>query len=194
MEEPMAVSLAEYRTRAVVQPARPRTGLAALIAKLVAFCAIVPYALVAFGLRLLMADLFFLPGQAKITGPVVPIKLDIPNFPPIDVTVILPTGLKAETLQLFETQYAALPLPSDIAAYLFTYAEFVLPVCLVLGFATRIASLLLLVMTVLTAVYVAPNAFWSTYVYWGGILLVLMSAGPGTLSVDGLIRHLYEKQ
>jgi putative oxidoreductase len=189
----MADSITEFRERVAVQPARSHSLIASGIAKLVALCAIIPYALVAFALRLVMARVSFLDSQAKITGPVVPINLDVPNFPMIDVAIILPTGLKAEALQTLEAQYAALPLPTTVAAYLFTYAEFVLPVCLVLGFATRFAALALLAMTVLLAVYVTPDALWPTYVYWGGILLLLMSVGPGALSIDALIRFLYER-
>ena len=52
---------------------------------------------------------------------------------------------------MFETQYANLPLPPAFAAELWSYAEFVLPLCLVLGFATRFAALALLIMTALLA-------------------------------------------
>src|SRR4051812_16511429 len=114
MGSPMASSITEFRPRHPAQPVRRRSLVAAFLAGLVALCGIIPYALVALALRLVMARVFFLPGQTKITGPVVPINFEIPNFPAIDVTVILPTGLKAETLQLFETQYAALPLPPTV--------------------------------------------------------------------------------
>lgn len=192
----MTASMTEFRPQAIVPPSvRPRSIIGIVIDKLVALCGIVvPYALVALTLRLVMARLFFLSGQTKITGPAVPINIAIPNFPTIDVSVILPTALKSETLQSFETQYSALPLSPNVAAYLFTYAEFVLPICLLLGFATRFAALALLAMTILIAMDVMPDGFWSTYAYWAGILLVLMSVGPGAISIDALIRYLYEKQ
>ena len=160
-----------------------------------AFFAALLYALVALGLRLVMARVFFLSGQAKIEGPELPIHLSIPNanLPALDFTVILPTAIKASTYQMFETQYAGLPIPSTVAAVLFTYAEFVLPICLVLGFATRFAALVLLVMTVLLQVYVVPGMWWPAHVYWISILLVLMSLGPGAISIDALIRWLYQR-
>jgi putative oxidoreductase len=105
----------------------------------------------------------------------------------------LPAEIKASTFEMFQTQYAALPMPPTVAAHVFAYAWFVLPVCLVLGFATRLGALGLLVLTVLLSVYITPEAFWGSHVYWEAILLVLMTVGPGAVSFDALIRHIYEK-
>ena len=164
----------------------PRSSfIATAIDKLVALCGVVPYALVALGLRFVIARVFFLSGQTKITGPEIPISLFNPAG---DFTIVLPAEIKASTFELFQTQFAALPMPPTVAAYLFTYAEFVLPVCLVLGFATRLSALALLVMTVLIQVYVVPEALWSAHVYLFAILMVLMSVGPGAISLDALIR------
>lgn len=94
---------------------------------------------------------------------------------------------------MFATQYASLPLSSTFATYLFTYAEFVLPICLIIGFGTRLSALALLVLTVLMQVYIAPQALWTVHVYLFAILMVLMSVGPGSISVDALIRYIYQK-
>jgi len=169
-------------------PAASQSTIALIVAKLVALCAVIPYALVAVGLRFVMARTFFVSGQSKIEGPVVQSPI-----PGVDFSFVLPAGIKDSTFQLFQTQYAALPMPPTLAAYLFTYAEFVLPVCLLLGFATRFSALGLLIMTVLIQVYVLPTAFWTTHVYWIAILMVLLSVGPGSISVDRLIRYVYEK-
>lgn len=174
-------------------PSRSTFLIGSIIDKLILLCAIVPYALVALGLRLVIARAFFLDGQSKIDGPTVPLDLGGVTGGFLPQTVVLPAQVKDATFQLFQTQYAALPLPSALAANLFTYAEFVLPVLLVLGFATRFASALLLAMTVLLSLYVMPQAFWSLHVYWAAILLVLMSLGAGAISVDFGIRKLYEK-
>ncbi len=170
----------------------PRSSslIATAIDKLVAICGVVPYALVALGLRLIIARVFFLSGQTKIAGPAIPIALFNRDG---DFTIMLPAEIKPSTFELFQTQYAALPMPPTVAAYLFTYAEFVLPVCLVLGFATRLSALALLVMTVLVQVYVVPEALWTTHVYLFAILMVLMSVGPGAISLDALIRTVYRK-
>ena len=150
---------------------------------------VVPYALVALGLRFLMARVFLLSGQGKIAGPEIPISL----IKGAEFTIVLPAEVKPETFELFRTQYADLPMPSTVAAYLFSYAEFVLPVCLVLGFATRLSALALLVMTVLIQVYVAPEALWTAHVYIFAILAVLISAGPGAISLDAIVRAVHQK-
>jgi putative oxidoreductase len=162
-----------------------------LVDKLVAMCAMIPYALVAVGLRLVIARAFFISGQSKIDGPSIPLRLNIAD---VEFTVVLPAQIKPETFQVFETQYAGLPMSPDLAAYLFSYAEFLLPICLVLGFATRFAALGLLAMTALLAAYVMPAMWWSTHVYWASILLVLVSAGPGAISLDAMIRWLYSRE
>jgi putative oxidoreductase len=169
----------------------PRSSslLASLIDKLVALCGVVPYALVALGLRFLIARAFFLSGQVKISGPEIPISV----LKGADFSIVLPAEIKPETFELFQSQYSALPMPPAVAAYLFTYAEFVLPICLVLGFATRLSALALLVMTVLIQVYVAPEALWTAHVYIFAILMVLMSVGPGAISLDAIIRYVYQK-
>ena len=160
-----------------------------MIDKLVALCGVVPYALVALGLRFLIARVFFLSGQAKISGPEIPISL----FKGAEFTIVLPAEIKPATFELFQTQYAALPMPPAVAAYLFTYAEFVLPICLVLGFATRLSALALLAMTVLIQIYVVPEALWTAHVYIFAILMVLMSVGPGAISLDAVIRYVYQR-
>jgi uncharacterized membrane protein YphA (DoxX/SURF4 family) len=171
-------------------PTGSRSNVALVAGKLVALGAATAYAVVALGLRLVMARTFFLPGQAWIEGPRIPIR---PGIGDMEFSVILPAGIKETTFQLFETQYASLPLPPTVAAYLFTYAAFVLPICLVLGFATRLAALGLLVVTMLLQVYVMPALWWSAHVYWVSILLVLTSVGPGAISIDALIRAIYRR-
>jgi putative oxidoreductase len=168
---------------------RSSSWVAIAIDKLVLLCGVIPYALVALGLRFLIARVFFLSGQAKIAGP----EFSFPLVKGAEFTIVLPTEIRPETFELFRTQYAELPMPSTVAAYLFTYAEFVLPVCLVLGFATRLSALTLLAMTVLIQVYVAPDALWTAHVYLFAILMVLMSVGPGAISLDALIRYVYQK-
>jgi putative oxidoreductase len=182
----MTTAVSDFRPR----PA-PSSGsiTASLIDKLVALCGVIPYALVAFGLRFVMARVFLLDGQPKIDGPAIPF-----NFTrDLNFTIVLPAEIKESTFQLFQTQYANLPISPNVAAYLFSYAEFLLPLCLIIGFATRFAALALLAMTVLLSVYVMPAAFWTTHVYWIAILMVLMSVGPGAVSLDRLIRYIYEK-
>ncbi len=183
----MAVSGSDFPLE---QERRSSSLIAIAIDKLVALCGVVPYALVALGLRFIIARVFFMSGQTKISGPEFPISLLGRGG---DFSIVLPATIKPATFELFETQYAALPMPPTVAAYLFTYAEFVLPICLVLGFATRLSALALLAMTILIQIYVVTDALWTAHVYLFAILMVLMSVGPGAVSLDAVIRHVYRK-
>jgi putative oxidoreductase len=168
---------------------RRHSRTASTVNALVTTCAIVPYALVGLWLRFVMARLFFLEGQAKIDGPILHF-----NMRGLEASVVLPTQIKHSTMEMFETLYANLPIPPSATTHIFAYAEFLLPICLILGFATRLSALVLLILTVLTAVYVTPGEFWTTQVYWISILVVLLSVGPGGISIDALIRYLYRRE
>jgi len=169
-------------SRATLDDSRPRSG-----ERLAAACGAALYALVGLGLRFVIARVFFMAGQAKIAGPVVVIPL---WFRDASLPVTLPAAVKPATFELFANQYAALPMSPTFAAYLFSYAEFVLPICLVLGFATRLSALALLAMTVLVQICVMPEPFWATPVYLTAILAVLVAVGPGGISLDALIRAI----
>jgi putative oxidoreductase len=185
-----ALPAAVSTSAAIVAPAdkrarRSRSIIGLTVDSFVAACSFIPYALVALALRLVMARVFFLDGQARIEGPRV--SLTVKN---LDFSVVLPLQVKAETLSAFVTHYAALPVPPMLAAYLVSYAEFILPICLVLGFGMRFAAFGMLFMTALIQVYVMPEALWTVHVYWASILLVLLSRGPGQISVDHVIRFI----
>jgi putative oxidoreductase len=179
-----AAMAAEAERRAKHAP-RGRSQVGAAVESFVSACAFIPYAIVAIGLRLVMARVFFLDGQTKVEGPRVPL-----NLHDFDLSVVLPLQVKAETISTFLTHYAALPLPPVLAAYAVSYAEFVLPIMLVIGFGTRVATLGLLIMTVLIQLYGLPQALWSTHVYWASILMVLLALGPGPVSIDAIIRFV----
>ncbi len=117
-------------------------------------------------LRLVVARDFFLSGQAKAVGPTFPL-----SFQRFDYSLILPAQVSDETLRAFEARFATSPVSPMIIANFVLYAEFLLPICLVLGFGTRISALLLLIVTVLLQLYVEPAALWTMHVYWFAILL-----------------------
>jgi len=173
------VARADQRAR------RSRSIIGLTVDSFIAACSFIPYALVAVVLRLVMARLFFLDGQTRIEGPRVP--LNVQDF---DFSVVLPLQVKVETIGAFLNQYAAVPVSPVLGAYLLSYAEFILPICLLLGFGTRFAALGMLIITALIQIYVAPDALWSVHVFWAAILLVLLSRGPGSISVDAIIRYI----
>lgn len=96
------------------------------------------------------------------------------------------------TLTLFEYEYAVPLLSTEMAAYLGTAAELVLPALLALGLAGRFAALALFLFNIV-AVMSYPdlsNVGRQHHLYWGMLLAMLAVHGPGLLSGDGwLARH-----
>jgi len=64
---------------------------------------------------------------------------------------------------------------------------------LIVGLATRIATLPLLGMIALIQTFVYPQA-WTEHLLWASILVFLLTRGPGELSLDYLIERLALKQ
>jgi putative oxidoreductase len=176
---------AAISARAAERARRSRSVIGMTVDGFVAVCSFLPYALVALALRLTMARVFFLDGQTRIDGPRVPLNVQDFSF-----SVTLPLEVKAETVRAFLTQIPPLPVPPVLAAYVVSYAEFVLPICLLLGFATRFSALALFALTVMLQLFVMPQALWTTHIYWTSILLVLVSLGAGQSSVDSIIRFI----
>jgi putative oxidoreductase len=91
------------------------------------------------------------------------------------------------TRYLFAEDYAAVPLPPDIAVVMATAAEHVLPILLVLGLATRFSALGLICMTMVIQIFVFPEAWWTVHALWTAMALVLVTRGAGLFSLDALI-------
>jgi putative oxidoreductase len=174
--------------RAAERARRSRSVVGLMVDGFVGACSLLPYALVALGLRLAMARVFFLDGQTKVEGPHVPLHVPT-SLQDFDYTLVLPMEVKAQTFGAF-LNYTALPVPPVLAAYAVSYAEFILPIMLVLGLGTRFAALGLLVMTALIQIYVMPQALWSVHIYWASMLLVLVSLGGGQISIDHIVRFI----
>ena len=90
------------------------------------------------------------------------------------------------TVQLFADEYQVPVLPPEIAAMMAVTFELGCSALLVLGLATRLATLPLLGMLVVIQTFVYPNA-WSDHLTWGSILLFLLTRGAGTFSLDWLL-------
>jgi len=68
-------------------------------------------------------------------------------------------------------------------------AEHVFPALILLGLATRLSALVLLVMTAVIQIFLSPSAY-ALHGLWAAVLLLLMAHGPGRLSLDHLFgRH-----
>ena len=92
--------------------------------------------------------------------------------------------LSDNTVTLFENEYVGVPLPAELAARLALGAEHLFPILLMIGLATRLSALALLVMTLVIQIFVYPDAWWQVHVIWVALALVLMVRGGGKLSLD----------
>lgn len=85
---------------------------------------------------------------------------------------------------LFESEYAGVPIPADLAAPMALYAETLFPILLVLGLATRFSAVALLGMTLVIQFFVYPDAWWSVHIVWAAMAAVLITRGGGVLALD----------
>lgn len=141
----------------VAEPSRP----AAWASWVIGWFERIPYWLIAVTCRIALAQIFWSSAQAHLA-----------NW--------------QTTLFLFENDYALPFLPPAFAAYLAVAIELVVPALLLLGLATRFASLVIFGMTLVIEIFVYPAA-WPTHIQWAAMMLVLMAYGAGPLSLDRLI-------
>lgn len=99
-------------------------------------------------------------------------------------------SISPATDYLFEEQFKLhiagrvfdFPAP-DTLAFLVGSAEITLPALLLLGLATRMSALGLLIMTgVIQLVF--PDGWINFHLYWAALALAVMALGPGYLSID----------
>lgn len=88
------------------------------------------------------------------------------------------------TFFLFENEYSGVPLPADLSAYAATTAEHLLPLLLLAGLMTRFAASGLIGMTFVIQLFVYPDAWWGVHMGWIALGLLLLTQGPGRLSLD----------
>ena len=138
-----------------------RDQVAALTAWLTRF----PLWIVQLAFRFAMADVFFESGLLKIQS-------------------------WATTLTLFRDEYKVPLLPFEWAAYLATAVELSCPIFLALGLATRLATLPMLGTTLVIQLFVYPES-WNVHLMWAGALLVILTRGPGVVSLDHLIARKF---
>jgi putative oxidoreductase len=99
---------------------------------------------------------------------------------------LLKIGSWQFAVQLFRDEYRVPLLDPVLAAQLATSIELGVPLFLFAGLATRLATLPLLGMIAVIQVFVYPNA-WSDHLMWASGLLLVLSRGPGVLSLDYLL-------
>jgi putative oxidoreductase len=121
----------------------------------------IPYWLIALLARLGIGAIFLRSGMTKVDG-----------FTVTD-----------STIYLFSDEYQVPLLSPVVAAHLAAYAEHLFPLLLFLGLATRLSALALFGMTLVIQLFVYPG-LWPDHTLWAAVLLLLLSRGPGGVSVD----------
>jgi putative oxidoreductase len=96
------------------------------------------------------------------------------------------------TLQLFANEYKVPILPPEIAAPMAAAVELSTPILLVLGLFTRIATLPMIGMTLVIQIFVYPQS-WADHLVWMTMLLLLLSRGPGVISLDHLVKKATDR-
>jgi len=151
-------------TKTIVSSAVPthvQTGLRARVAMIVARLGRFPLAVHQLLFRLAIAGVFLKAGLVKVAS-------------------------WESTVALFRDEYKVPVFPPEVAAVLASSVELGCSALLVLGLASRLATLPLLGMIVTIQFFVYPEA-WSEHLVWGSILIFLLTRGPGFISIDRLI-------
>jgi putative oxidoreductase len=94
------------------------------------------------------------------------------------------------TVALFRDEYHVPVFPPELAATMAATFELGCATLLIVGLATRLATLPLLGMIATIQLFVYPDA-WSEHLVWGSILLFLLTRGPGSISIDQLIARAW---
>ena len=99
------------------------------------------------------------------------------------------------TLYLFEEEYQVPLLPWEMAAYLGTAAELILPPLLIIGLMSRGVASVLFVFNIIAVI--SYPVLWGQGFYdhqlWGLMFLMTAIFGPGALSVDHLLKKRFGK-
>jgi putative oxidoreductase len=93
------------------------------------------------------------------------------------------------TVALFRDEYMVPLLPPEIAAVISATFELSCSPLIVVGLATRLATLPLLGMTFIIEVFVYPE-YWAMHLMWASVLLFLLTKGPGVFSLDHYVARL----
>ncbi len=135
----------------------------------------IPDSLIAVVARFSIAAVFWKSGQTKIEGLAIDIVDGVftPGWPRLSESAVF----------LFQDEYKLPLLPPELAALAAAGAEHLFPILILVGLATRLSALALLVMTATIQIFVYPSAY-PVHGVWAAVLLFLMAKGPGWLSLD----------
>ena len=94
------------------------------------------------------------------------------------------------TLLLFRDEYKVPFFDPALMARIATFNELVFSTLLIVGLATRVATLPFLGMIAVIQAFVYPQA-WTEHLVWASILVFLLTRGAGTLSLDHLLAERF---
>lgn len=153
----------------------PGGRIAGLVSMIHRWLACIPDTAIAIVARFSIAAVFWKSGQTKVEGLVIDI---------VDGSFTLGwPRLSDSALFLFQEEYRLPLLPPELAALAAASAEHLFPILILIGLATRLSALALLVMTLTIQLFVYPSAY-PVHGVWAAVLLFLMAHGPGRLSLD----------
>jgi len=153
-----------------------------LLDKIIELLGAIPDSLIAALGRFSIAAVFWKSGQTKVQG----FAIDIVSG---EFTLGVPQ-LSDSVVELFRDEYKLPLIAPEIAAPMAAFAEHLFPLLILIGLATRVSALALLVMTLTIQLLVYPDA-WPTHGLWATVLIFLIARGPGILSLDHLITRRY---
>lgn len=151
-----------------------------LLQRLVSMLGRIPDSLIAAVGRFSIAAVFWKSGQTKIEG----LTIDLVEG---DFQLGLPRQSDS-LLYLFREEYRLPLISPELAAPVAVFAEHLFPLLLLVGLATRLSALALLIMTVIIQIFVYPDAY-ATHGVWAAVLLYLIARGPGKVSLDHWLTH-----
>ena len=123
----------------------------------------IPHSLIALLARISIGGVFWMSGQTKVSG----------------------FHLAEGTVDLFRDEYHLPLIDPTIAAILAAISEHLFAVLLIIGLASRFSALALLGMTLVIEIFVYPDA-WATHGTWATCFLLIITKGPGIVSLDWL--------
>lgn len=147
-----------------------RSGPARIVESTIATLDRIPYWFIALAARVFPAAVFWQSGETKVAG----------------------WHLKPSAIALFQNEYQLPLIDPSIAAHASAVSEHVFPILLVIGLATRLSALALLMMTAVIEIFVYPDA-WPTHGVWATCFLIVIARGPGWLSLDHWLARKYPK-
>ena len=123
-----------------------------------------PHSIFALLARVSVGGVFWMSGQTKVSG----------------------FHLAEGTVDLFRDEYHLPLIDPTIAAVLAAISEHLFSALLIIGLASRFSALALLGMTLVIEIFVYPDA-WATHGTWAVCFLLIITKGPGTVSLDWLL-------